>query len=151
MTYTLRVARAEATDDNLKTILRLIGDAREWLADKGTNQWWKPWPDREKRDARVWRGLEVGATWIVWAEERAVATVTVAKSPNPDVWRDAACIVDDPAIYVELARQGRFPVTVISVGAKYGVTRSAILEALGLDPATASDQLRGQRSDDRQR
>jgi len=99
MTYTLRVARAEATDDNLKTILRLIGDAREWLADKGTNQWWKPWPDREKRDARVWRGLEVGATWIVWAEERAVATVTVAKSPNPDVWRDAACIVDDPAIY----------------------------------------------------
>ena len=43
----------------------------------------------------------------------------------------------------ELARKGRFPVKVISVGAKYRVTRSAIFEALGLDPATAtaSDQL----------
>ncbi|HLK79656.1 MAG TPA: DNA-binding protein [Streptosporangiaceae bacterium] len=37
----------------------------------------------------------------------------------------------------ELVRQGRFPVKVISVGAKYRVTRSAIFEALGLDPATA--------------
>jgi hypothetical protein len=35
----------------------------------------------------------------------------------------------------ELVRQGRFPVKVISVGAKYRVTRSAIFEALGLDPA----------------
>jgi hypothetical protein len=42
----------------------------------------------------------------------------------------------------ELARQGRFPVKVMSVGAKYRVTRSAIFEALGLDPAAAaSDQL----------
>ena len=43
----------------------------------------------------------------------------------------------------ELARQGRFPVKVISVGAKYRVSRTAIFEALGLDPATAtiSDQM----------
>ena len=44
----------------------------------------------------------------------------------------------------ELARQGRFPVKVSFVGARYRVTRSAIFEALGLDPATAataSDQL----------
>ncbi len=38
----------------------------------------------------------------------------------------------------ELARQGRFPVKVISVGAKYRVSRTAIFEALGLDPATAT-------------
>ena len=38
----------------------------------------------------------------------------------------------------ELVRQGRFPVKVISVGAKYRVTRSAIFEGLGLDPATAT-------------
>jgi hypothetical protein len=38
----------------------------------------------------------------------------------------------------ELVRQGRFPVKVISVGAKYRVTRSAIFEALGLDSATAT-------------
>jgi GNAT superfamily N-acetyltransferase len=95
MTSTLRIARAEATDDNLKIILRLIDGARGWLADKDTDQWSKPWPDREQRDARVWRGLEVGATWMVEAETRVVATVTVAQSPNPAVWGN----VNDKAIY----------------------------------------------------
>jgi hypothetical protein len=46
----------------------------------------------------------------------------------------------------ELARQGRFPIKVISVGAKYRVTRSAIFDALGLDPATATATASDQRS-----
>jgi hypothetical protein len=35
----------------------------------------------------------------------------------------------------ELARQERFPVRVLRVGQKYRVPRSAIFEALGIDPA----------------
>lgn len=99
MTPTLRLVRAEATDTNLKTILGLVDGAREWLADKGTNQWSKPWPNKRKRNARIWRGLEVGATWIVWDEETAVATVTVARSPNAKVWRGATCNVKEKAVY----------------------------------------------------
>jgi hypothetical protein len=37
----------------------------------------------------------------------------------------------------ELARQGLFPVRVLRVGVKYRVPRSAIFEALGIDPAAA--------------
>jgi hypothetical protein len=36
----------------------------------------------------------------------------------------------------ELARTGRFPCKVLSVGATYRVTRSALLTALGIDPDT---------------
>ena len=99
MTSSLHLARAEATPENMKILLRLIRGAKEWLADKGADQWQKPWPDIAGRDARVWRGLEVGATWIAWIGRRAAATVTVARTPNLAVWQGAECTVDDPAIY----------------------------------------------------
>jgi GNAT superfamily N-acetyltransferase len=99
MTSTFRIELAEATDDNLNAILRINRQASGWLADKGTDQWQTPWPDEEGRNARVRRGLEVGATWIVWAGKRAAATVTVAQNPNMDVWRGANCNGDDPAVY----------------------------------------------------
>jgi GNAT superfamily N-acetyltransferase len=99
MTSSLHLARAEATPQNMKILLRLIRGAKEWLADKGTDQWQNPWPDIAGRDARVWRGLEVGATWIAWIGKRAAATVTVARTPNLAVWRGAECNADDPAIY----------------------------------------------------
>ncbi len=38
----------------------------------------------------------------------------------------------------ELARAGEFPCRVLRVGVKYRVPRSAIFEALGIDPAAAS-------------
>jgi GNAT superfamily N-acetyltransferase len=95
----LRLARAEATAENLNTILRLIREASGWLEGKGTDQWQKPWPDRKQRDARVWRGLQRGATWIVSAGRRPAATVTVAKTPNIAVWQNAECNLDDPAVY----------------------------------------------------
>ena len=99
MTSTLRIATAEATDDNLNAVLRLIRQASDWLSDKGTDQWARPWPCEEMRDARVWRGLMVGATWIVWAGTRAVATVTIAKTANVAVWKTAQCDLDEPAVY----------------------------------------------------
>ncbi len=99
MTSSFRIELAEATEGNLNAILYLIRQASGWLGGKGTDQWQQPWPDEEERDARVRRGLEVGATWIVWAGERAAATVTVARTPNTAVWRDADCIVRDPAVY----------------------------------------------------
>jgi hypothetical protein len=37
----------------------------------------------------------------------------------------------------ELAREGKFPVKVLQVGPKYRVPRTALLEALDIDPAAA--------------
>jgi hypothetical protein len=39
----------------------------------------------------------------------------------------------------ELAKEDRFPCRVLRVGEKYRVPRSAIFEALGLDPAAAAE------------
>lgn len=99
MTSTPRITQAEDTDENLNAILRLIDEAQAWLPAKGTDQWAKPWPDRKQRDARVRRGLQVGATWIVWARTRAVATVTIASRPNNAVWSESECDLGERAVY----------------------------------------------------
>lgn len=90
MELQLRIGQAKATPEHLNAIIGLIDEATEWLPAKGTKQWSKPWPDREARDARVWHGLELGATWIVWEVVCGIAvlaaTVTVTGKPNPMVW-----------------------------------------------------------------
>jgi GNAT superfamily N-acetyltransferase len=103
MTRTLRIAQAKATNEHLQAILGLVEEARTWLPAKGTNQWSTPWPDREGRDERVWRGLEVGATWVVWDrnEDKDIlaATVTIAAKPNLAVWSKSRCNLADQAVY----------------------------------------------------
>ncbi len=101
MTTTMRIVRAADTDENLEVLLGLIDEARNWLGNKDTNQWARPWPDRASRDDRVRRGLQVGKTWIVWHEEIPVATVTIATRPNPVVWSgpDCRCNLSERAVY----------------------------------------------------
>jgi GNAT superfamily N-acetyltransferase len=85
---------ALANTDHLDTVLGLVEGAAAWLRTKDTNQWSAPWPDRNKRDARVMRGLAGGKTWIVWDGDTAAATVTLAAKPNPRVWSRPACLCD---------------------------------------------------------
>jgi GNAT superfamily N-acetyltransferase len=100
MTSALRITRAQATDDDMRAVLGLIRQASGWLSGKGTDQWATPWPDETTRDHRVRRALEVGATWIVWAGQRATATITVGDKPSAAaVWRDADCYLDESAVY----------------------------------------------------
>ena len=47
-----------------------------------TDQWARPWPDREGRDARVRQGLERGETWIVWDGDAPAATMTIYSTTN---------------------------------------------------------------------
>ena len=81
----------------------MIDEAREWLPAKGTRQWGKPWPDRQQRDDRVWHGLELGATWVVWewVHGRAIlaATVTITRKPNPAVWSPQVFDLEEPTLY----------------------------------------------------
>jgi GNAT superfamily N-acetyltransferase len=99
----LRIGRAKPTSEHLNAILGLIDEAREWLPAKGTKQWREPWPDRERRDARVWHGLVRKATWVVWEPVRdtaiLAATVTVTGKPNPDVWSPDDFDLTEPTVY----------------------------------------------------
>jgi GNAT superfamily N-acetyltransferase len=95
MTTTLRITQAESTPENLQTLLGLIQEAAAWLrCYKETDQWAKPWPDEEQRDARVRSGLEAGKTWIVWDGEMPAATITTATRANPAVWSGPGCLCD---------------------------------------------------------
>jgi GNAT superfamily N-acetyltransferase len=99
MTTTMRIARADPTHEHLATVLRLIDEASAWLRTKGTDQWAKPWPDKDSRDARVLKGLKVGRTWIVWDGRTPAATVTIATHPNAAVWSKPECDLSDRAVY----------------------------------------------------
>jgi GNAT superfamily N-acetyltransferase len=94
----MRLIRAE--EEHLPIILDLINDAVDRrLRHLDTDQWEKPWPNREERDERVLRGLRGRKTWIVWDGDTAAATVTIAKQANVEVW-PAELDRDEPAVYV---------------------------------------------------
>jgi GNAT superfamily N-acetyltransferase len=96
----MRIARADPAD--LPTVLGLIEDARDRLKMKDTDQWEKPWPDEQARDARVLRGLKGGKTWIVWDESVPAGTVTITPRMNPAVWSTPECRCDlaERAVFV---------------------------------------------------
>lgn len=102
MTTMMRIACAEPTAENLTTVLGLIGEARNWLWTKDTDQWEKPWPDKEGRDARVLRGLRGRKTWIVWDGDIPAATVTITPRKNAAVWSKPGCMCDlaERAVFV---------------------------------------------------
>jgi ribosomal protein S18 acetylase RimI-like enzyme len=99
MTQVLRIVRAEPTYENIKIILRLIDQAKDWLSTKSTAQWSEPWPTKAQRDHRILRGLEAGTTWIIWAGKAAAATVTIATKPNSAVWSGSMCDLGESAVY----------------------------------------------------
>jgi GNAT superfamily N-acetyltransferase len=98
----MRIACAEPTPENLRTLLDLIEDARYWLALKDTDQWRNPWPNEAERDARVLRGLQRGTTWIVWDGAIPAATVTLTPRKNAAVWSRPGCTCDlaERAVFV---------------------------------------------------
>lgn len=83
-TFTIR----PATVREQPVVIGLIEQASAWLRGKDTDQWARPWPDREGRDARVRQGLERGETWIVWDGDVPAATMTICHAPNPQIWRE---------------------------------------------------------------
>lgn len=99
MEPTKQILQAEDTFQNLEVILGLIEEARGWLPTKETDQWTKPWPDEEARNNRIRKGLESGATWIVWDGNTPAGTITLARRPNIAVWPKWACDLSEPAVY----------------------------------------------------
>src|SRR5215470_3830471 len=100
MTLNLRIVRAEIAD--LAVVLALIEDARHWLSGMGTDQWAQPYPDQDRKIARVLEGIERGETWIVWDGTIPVATVTIKTERDSVLWSDNGCVCNaaEPAVYV---------------------------------------------------
>jgi ribosomal protein S18 acetylase RimI-like enzyme len=100
--FHIRPARISDMD----AIIGLIDEAAGWLkADKGTDQWQRPWPNQTARDQRIYRGIKSGRTWIVedWTEpvdspRRLVATVSCGRGGNKMLWtlRER----NEPAVYI---------------------------------------------------
>lgn len=89
-----------AVPADLPAILDLIGSTAKWLqAYKDTDQWEKPWPDEERRDARVEQGILDGLTWIVQDGHGMLAgTVTCREHGSHTLWTDRELAED--AAYV---------------------------------------------------
>jgi len=83
----------------MTTILGLISTAAKWLQEtKGTDQWARPWPDREARDGRVAQGIEHGLTWMVEDNGSLAGTVTCREHGTDILWTPEDLL--DPAVYV---------------------------------------------------
>jgi ribosomal protein S18 acetylase RimI-like enzyme len=95
-TYTIRPAGL----DDVPAILRLIGSSAAWLQrSKQTDQWARPWPNRDERDARVAQGIMDHLTFMVADDAGTLAgTVTCREHGNDMLWTEAE--LAEPAAYV---------------------------------------------------
>jgi len=88
-----------AVEADLDAVIRLIDEAGHWLkTSKNTDQWNRPWPDRDSRDKRVYDGISGGLTWVVMDGATMAATVTIATVGDTALWTDEAQAFD--AVYV---------------------------------------------------
>ena len=95
-TYSIRPAEL----DDMPAILRLIGSSAAWLQEyKQTDQWAKPWPNRDERDARVAQGIMDHLTFMVQdGAGTPIGTVTCREHGNDMLWTEAE--LAEPAAYV---------------------------------------------------
>lgn len=111
MTLTMSITRAidtsTGTETNtptgdLKVVLDLIDEAREWLPTKSTDQWAIPYPDPHGKLAQVLQGIKRGNTWIVRHEDIPAATVTLSARRNNHVWTkgSTSCDLSERAAFV---------------------------------------------------
>jgi ribosomal protein S18 acetylase RimI-like enzyme len=100
--FDIRPARLSDMD----AIIGLINEAASWLkAEKDTDQWQRPWPNRPDRDKRIRRGIKKGRTWIVEdrtepvdSPRRLVATVSCGRGGNQKLWTRRER--NEPAVYI---------------------------------------------------
>lgn len=95
-TYSIR----PAVPDDVPAILRLIGTSATWLQEyKKTDQWARPWPNEDERDARVVQGIADRLTFMVEDGAGAlIGTVTCREHGNDMLWTEAE--LAEPAAYV---------------------------------------------------
>lgn len=104
MKETFQIRPAQLSD--MPAIIGLIDQAAGWLhAEKGTDQWQRPWPDLAARDQRIRRGIKCDRTWIVEnpsvpadSPRRLVGTVSCGPGGNRKLWTQRER--NEPAVYI---------------------------------------------------
>lgn len=77
-----------ATPADVDDVVFLRKNATEWLRNKRTDQWQKPWPSAEAERERLLQGLENGKTWIVRLSSEPAATFTIDEFSDPHLWTE---------------------------------------------------------------
>jgi GNAT superfamily N-acetyltransferase len=97
MTERYEIRLAEARD--LEDIHGLIGEAAGWLqGTKNTDQWARPWPNRQARDTRLRQAVKDHLTWMLHIDGHLAGTITIREQGSSDLWEVAELL--DPAVYV---------------------------------------------------
>ncbi len=83
----------------MPAIIGQIDSSATWLKEqKNTDQWARPWPNRDERDARITQGIKDRLTWMVEDNQGTlVATVTCREHGNDMLWTQAE--LAEPAAY----------------------------------------------------
>ena len=86
------ISLAHATPADLATILGFRSEASAWLRERGIDQWSNPFPPEG-----ILATIEAGETWMAWDGATPVATITVAREGEPELWNEEERA--QPAIY----------------------------------------------------
>jgi GNAT superfamily N-acetyltransferase len=86
------IALVPATPADLDAILAFRADAAAWLRRRGIDQWSNPFPPEG-----ILATIQAGATWMVWDDSTAVATITVTRGGEPELWNELERA--EPAVY----------------------------------------------------
>lgn len=88
-----------ANISDVPTIVAMRKEASTWLAERGVDQWRKPWPNYDAMVERTEKSVHAGETWMVRASPDAtVATVALDALADPRLW--TAQERQEPALYL---------------------------------------------------
>jgi hypothetical protein len=88
-----------AKEDDLHEIVAMRGEASEWLAKRGVDQWRQPWPDYDRMLERILGSIRAGETWMVRDARGAnAATVALDEYADPRLWTEEERA--EPALYL---------------------------------------------------
>jgi ribosomal protein S18 acetylase RimI-like enzyme len=87
-----------AAPDDIEVILRLRCDASRWLADRGIDQWARPWPDAVRMRQHILTAIQVGEPWMAERGGTICGTITLNDHVHPGLW--TASELRQPACYV---------------------------------------------------
>jgi GNAT superfamily N-acetyltransferase len=86
-----------ATAEDLEILIAFRDEASRWLRARGIDQWSSPWPSDDLMAEGMLRNIKAGETFIVWDARTPVATITVDRWANPDLWTPAEAA--EPSLY----------------------------------------------------
>lgn len=95
----MKISLSIAEENHIPTIIGLLDEGAEWLHEvKRSDQWPRPHPAPHKRQVRLAQGIRAQRTWIGWADNTPIATITAGETGDPALWTEEE--LAEPAIYI---------------------------------------------------